>query len=463
MLSGFIELSKAWLSRFSGNGRILIGLSGGPDSVFLMHWLASLREELGLTLRAAHINYKLRDQDSDLDQQFCQRLAEGLEILLDIKICDLRARLDQPGNLQAIAREERMSYFRELAQKYNCQKIALGHTRDDHIETILANIIRGCGLDGLGGIEVCSGDIIRPLRFLTKAEILAYLDQRGIDYRVDRTNLGQEYSRNKIRNLLLPLISAEFNPRFPEALERLSRIASQASAFLEKEVSGFLRTKAERSWYGSVVIPVEAFSSLDSILRANLLKHLVEELGGQRRGVVRYDLIESALELASSSGGKCADLGGGVFMERGADCLIVFRSRASVPEVSLPESDRIALPDYNLELNLEWAEVCGPSDIKSDHWRACLDADKLGRRLSIRHFREGDRFRPLGLSVHKKLGDFFTDRKIPRALRAEIPLLVADNEIAWVIGHEYSDLFKVDAGTRQVLKLCARMIVTNVE
>jgi tRNA(Ile)-lysidine synthase len=447
-----------------GGDKLIIGLSGGPDSVFLTYLLHSLREDKNLSLRAAHLNYKLRGQESDLDESFCRELAENLDIPIDVKICDLSPLKKSPGNIQAIAREERLSFYNHLLRQYGFDKIALGHTLDDNSETVLGNIIRGCGLSGLSGIAFRSGNIIRPLLKIAKAEITSLLDQNGISYRIDSSNLGTDYMRNKIRNILIPAIRDDFNPRFDQALFRLSRFADEVDEFLVAEAERFIDDHVRASLFKYAIIELGAFERLKPITRKYVLKNLVEGLSEQARGVVAIELIESALVLCESGTGTRADLGSGLMLEKDHGYLIVFKPAASISSQNVTIPGKMALQGYDLVLDSQVeSRTPGSSNRTTDNWRVALDLDKLGTDLKIRRFEKGDYFQPLGMKSPKKLGDFFTDRKIPRALRPEIPLLVSDGEIVWIIGHEISDKCRIDDSTRTIVKLCVVDFVKNVE
>jgi tRNA(Ile)-lysidine synthase len=452
------------ISLIESGGKIIIGLSGGPDSVFLTYLLHSLRADKNLGLRVAHLNYKLRGEESDQDESFCRELAGDLNIPIDIKICDLSHLKKSPGNLQAAAREERLSFYNHLLRQYGFDKIALGHTLDDNSETVLGNIIRGCGLSGLSGIASRSGNIIRPLLNISKAEITSSLDQNGISYRIDSSNMGSEYMRNKIRNILIPAIRDDFNPRLDQALYRLSRFAYEADEFFRAEAERFIMDHVSASLFKNAIIEIEAFERLKPIARKYALKILVEKVSGQARGIVANDLIESALAISESATGTRADLGAGLMLERDHGCLIVFRPAEGISPQNVTIPGKIALKGYDLMLDSQVeTRTPGGYDRTTDNRCVALDFDKFGTDLKIRRFEKGDYFQPLGMDNPKKLGDFYTDRKIPRALRPEIPLLVSGNEIIWVIGHEISDKCRIDDSTRMVVKLCVADFVENVE
>lgn len=443
--------------------RILIGFSGGPDSVYLAHFLYKLRDEKGLTLFLAHVNYKLRGKESDEDEAFCRAMAKKLNLPIEVLTADLSGLKSSSGNVQAAAREKRMKFFSSLAEHNNCNKIALGHTLDDNVETILGNIFRGCGLEGLSGIFPISGAIIRPLLQISKAEILEDLDKNAVPYRIDSSNLANDYTRNKIRNLILPELRKQVNPRVDAAVIRLSQIMSEAAKHFAKIAEQFCEKKVELTILGNAIISLEAFSRLDSYLKKYLIKYIAEKISGDVRGKIDFDLISSALRILHSETGTRADLGGGLMLEKDTDCLIVFFPGHAIESRDVEIPGKTVLHDYNLVLHSQLDDSPGEINHGTDNWTVKLDLGGSGNKFSIRQYRNGDYFQPLGMNAAKKLSDFFIDRKIPRALRPEIPLLVCGDEIAWVMGHEISEHFKIGPNPGMPLKLWVEKVVKKIE
>ncbi len=456
-------MEKFISSLIQESDKIVIGLSGGPDSVFLTLYLNSLQKEKSLDLHLTHVNYKLRGRDSDLDEQFCREFAERLGLPLEVEVADLSSLKDTPGNIQAEARQRRMRFYVSVAQKYDRNKIALGHTLDDNIETILGNIFRGCGLAGLSGMRTQSGNIIRPLLYTSKKDILEYLDKNGISYRIDASNLESDYTRNKIRNIILPRIVDQVNPGVYDAVKRLSWLATEAHKYFEKFSDNFLDQHGSYSLQNNIIIPLAEFSPLDRILKRHILMKSIERLSGNERDIAAFDLIDSALNIIDSPTGTRADLGGGLMIEKASENLIIFRPVERSEPISVAIPGKRLLQSFNLVLNSEVGSAATEIKHTSDNFKVILDYYKLKGELEVRQFREGDYFRPLGMMKSKKLSEFFIDRKIPRALRMEIPLLVCNGEIAWVIGVEISDLFKLEPASEQAVKLWVEKVVRDVK
>ena len=445
------------------NDKIIIGLSGGPDSVYLAYLMNWLKAEYNLELILAHVNYKLRGEESDADEQYCREFAGSLGLPVDVLISDLSAQKTTNGNVQNSAREIRMSFFCQLAVKHDCHKIALAHTADDNIETVLGNILRGCGLAGLSGIVEKSESIIRPLLHVSKAEIVEFLNDKQIDYRVDSSNLSNEYTRNKIRNDLIPHLKEVYNPEIESAISRLSRISSEVHEYLLYLTVDFIKKQVAYSNLDSAIIPIEALTEMNPVIIRMVIKYLTEYVANKKRGLAAFDRIDDALKLIGAETGVKSDLGGNLMCERGKDCLIIFRNGRKIEECIPQIPGKTDLPGFNLVLHSVIEQKTNDIAYSDDNRTIYLDYDKLSPEFSVRQFESGDRFQPLGMNGSKKLGDFFTDRGIPGALRMEIPVLVNVGDIVWVLGEEISELFKVDQSTETILKLWIEKIVRKAE
>lgn len=455
--------SKILYSYFKATDKILVGLSGGPDSVCLTYLLNDLRERFHLDLHLAHVNYKLRGEDSDLDEKLCRELADKLGLPIHVHRKDLSPYKTEAGNLQAEARRVRMEFFYKLLYELDLDKIALGHTEDDQVETVLGNLIRGCGLSGLGGIKKRDGTLVRPLLNISKSAILDYLDTNGFEYRLDRSNHGLDYTRNRLRNLLLPLLRNNFNPRVEVAVLRLAELAGKSDDYLMSKTQSTISRIVTSSFQGNFIVDLAELSDLHDIECYYLIAELYRRLCPGERDQSGFEMIKKAVDLTSAETGKRSDLGCGISIEKGDDCLVVFKSCGELPQREVDIPGVADLPEYNIRLHSELYSIAETPRNEHGRMGAILDFDKLRGSVYIRQNREGDRLRPLGLSGSKKLGDFFTDRKFPRALRKEVPLLVSDDRIAWVVGQEVSETFKLDSQSRQVVKLWVTNFVKKTE
>jgi len=441
--------------------KILIGLSGGPDSVFLTYALNYFKDENSFSIHLVHINYNLRRVESDQDEQFCRELADHLNVPIDVKRVDLSDLKHTPGNIQAEARKIRIDFFYELLEKYSFDAIALGHTKDDNVETILANIFRGCSLDGLSGVTEISGKIIRPLLNIKKAQILEYLQKNKLAFREDRSNRENDYSRNKIRNIVLPEIKSNLNPKVDEAILRLAEQAGDIERYLSESAEEFIRYNCQKSLFNNILVDLESLKKIPDVLKKYVIKTCLTRLAENPRDILNYGLLSKSLNILDDKTGTRADLGGGLMIEKADRSLIIFKPNNSPRSIKIELPGNIVLDDFNIMLH---SEKVSPDDVnntlkESDNFKVVIDFKALSSDLYLRYFKAGDTIRPLGMKHSRKLSDLFIDRKIPRALRKEIPILVSGGEIVWIVGVMISDKFKIKPSTSVAMKLWIEKLV----
>jgi tRNA(Ile)-lysidine synthase len=445
--------------------RVVVGFSGGIDSLCLLHILAGLTE-FRLDIWALYINHSLRPAENILEEQLLYEVGERFKVnTRQIKI-DIPERIHQkPQSLQLLAREERYRIFEAFRQEVGASKVALAHHRDDQAETVLYRLIRGTGLDGLAGMPVIrDGIYIRPLLLISRAEIQAYAALHQLLWVEDSSNHKLIYRRNRLRNQLIPEIEAHFNPRFREALVRLSELAAEQRDFMEalagEQLPGVLVTEPHRiglklrpflkfhpylQYYllTKVLSGLETAYRMESLKLKRLLAKIINEtvlfqpVNIYKRVSVYYENEVIFFEKDLLRGG----------MEPGALKMAVYPA-------NIPGETRVT--ELNLMLTTEltmtpqsWGNV--------NAWESYLNPDEFQLPAEIRFWRPGDAFRPLGAGGTQKLHDFFINLKIPRYQRSKIPLLVdAQGRIAWVVGYRLSDEFKVRKGQAAVWHITAR-------
>lgn len=437
---------------------LLVGVSGGPDSVCLLHVLGRLRSELGLALRVAHVNHMLRGPESDADALYVEGLARSLHIPAVVERRDAEAHRAARGcSLEEAAREVRYCFFADLGGP-----IATGHTADDQVETVLMHIVRGAGLNGLVGLRPASTwrsafgqacvRVVRPLLEVTRAETEAYCADHGLKPRLDSTNRSLSPLRNRIRLELLPLIRG-YNPDIDDALRRLSLVSADEVSWLDDEVS--------RAW-DAVVTAREEGLIIDTttLLRLPLAvqRHLVRRALAEGLGDVR-DIesvhIESALRLLHGPAGKRLSMPGRLSLSKGYDAATLARGES--PDCGLPSLDgeyRLTVPGKTFPPG--WrvtSRILSPEPgLEQAHaYRAAFDADVAGRDLTVRKRQPGERFQPLGMGQSKKLQDFMVDSRIPSACRDRVPLVCSPEGVLWVVGWRIAERAKVTGSTQNVL------------
>jgi tRNA(Ile)-lysidine synthase len=441
--------------------RLIIGVSGGVDSMVLLHLLNACRQSYPFDLIVAHVNHGLRPMESEREAALVRRETEEFGLLYEYGQFNVKDFAKENGlSLQEAARRIRFQFFRTLLRKHQAQKIVLGQHADDQVETMLLRLLRGTGLKGLKGMLPIreGGVVIRPLLDVWKQEIESYAAERRIPHLVDSTNVKETYLRNRIRLKLIPVIEKEFQPNFKNVMKRMS-------SFLRQE-DDFLETKA-REAYGEIIreerdgrsFEWDRFNVLHPAIRWRVLERILASTSEDRaledRDYSEVSQIFHRLSRPSSS--FIVTLPGGGHLEKRYGR--VFLRTEAVPPVTSFEVT-LAVPGRTLvgELGREViVEEFPRGDLKFKFSEfpntAFLDCDRLQLPLRLRNFRRGDRFQPLGVRGTQKLKAFLIDHKIPKFERNRIPLLISGEKIVWVVGHRIDERFKITEATRRVLKV----------
>ena len=456
-------LSRRWMWRPGES--VLAAVSGGPDSTCLLSLFVELREESPFPLAVAHLNHGLRNRESDADEAFAAELARRSGLPFHSRRLP-KGHLSGTGvGLEAAARRVRYGFLEETARGIGAVRVAVGHTRDDQAETLLLRLLRGSGPRGLAGIyPIVEGLFIRPLLDITRQEVAAYLEDRGLPCRTDTTNRDPARTRNRIRHRLLPLIREEFNPEIDRTLARTAGILREEEAYLDgvtRDLAGRLLRRDEAGLY----LSIPALRVLPAALRRRLLRKALEEATPSTPGVAPdYGLLEMIQELIEDG-----RHGAAVTLEPRLEARVIYADLALLPgareeaqrdaEVPLPVPGEATLPYLGVRLKAEQVAAARIGDPKSGAApdRALLDADALPGPLVVRARRPGDAFRPLGSPGEAKLKFYLIDHKVPRPIRDRIPLVVSGSRIAWVVGYQIDDRFKVTPETRRVLVLSKEM------
>jgi tRNA(Ile)-lysidine synthase len=451
--------------------KLVVAVSGGPDSVCLLHILAGLRRELGVELHVAHLNHRLRGKDSEADAAYVAGLARRLHLPVTVVSRDVKAyRETQRISLEEAAREVRYSFLAEVAEAAGAARVGVGHTADDHIETILMHLLRGSGTRGLRGLlplgrwPSASGDliIIRPLLELSRRDTTAYCRQHRLRPRSDASNDSAEPFRNRIRHRLLPELR-QYNPRIAEALLRTSLIAADDLDFIDKEVARRWDTTAHAG-NGAVIIDKKSFTVLPPALQRHLLRRAVETALGSLKDIESVH-IEDILNALDKPAGRVIGLPFGLNFTIEHDRFLLAPDSLSLcplppleNEAEIRVPGRTVLSGWNIE-----GEVISPSEaaeIQENNagFTAFFDYARTGNRLTVRCRRPGDRFQPLGMDQPKKLNEFMIDARIPRSWRRRVPVVTSEERIIWVTGWRIDERVKITGDTKKVLRLAFRRV-----
>ncbi len=437
-----------------------MAVSGGVDSVVLLHLLKRLQDDYKLELIVAHLNHSIRKEEAERDASFVQSLASSNNLQCELGVADVPVLMaNKDLSLQVAAREARYNFFDLLCKKHQADKVALGHHMDDQAETVLMRFLRGTGAKGLKGMEpVREGTYIRPLIDITRKEIEDYAKDEALSFMTDSTNFKDIYLRNKVRYELLPFLEKNYNPNINEDIVRLSRLMKRDDEFLESAAEKHLKDMIKLDNEEIVTVSLKHLMSIHKALRTRVLRGLWEKLSGHITGIYSYH-IESILDLLESdTPNSKVDLPYGVrfvreyehvSFTRKAECPVpAFKHTVNIPGLTV-------IPEAGMTLRSEVVECSNKNRIgfKINKNEAFFDYDRLHSPIYVRGFEPGDCFRPFGMAGKKKVKDLFIDLKIPRIKRMNIPLLFSQDNLVWVVGLRRSEEAKIVDTTTMVLKL----------
>ncbi len=416
--------------------RVLVAVSGGPDSVALLHALF----RYGLDCVLAHCNFHLRGEESDDDARFVESLAETYNFPFCKIDFDTVAEAECRGvSIEMAARDLRYRWFERMADEWQCHYIAVAHNADDNIETFLLNVLRGTGIRGVSGMVELRGRVLRPLLKVSRDEIMAYIAQNELDYRIDKTNAETVYLRNKLRHEVIPVLK-QINPSLLDTMqnnfENLSSVAELFDDYAERQKSLCVGEKPD----GVVVVDAKRLLSLsgaEAILFEWIMPYRFSS------PVVRQ-LYRTLCE--GGSGQKFHSSTHSAVISRGT-IEIVPLSEFGNEEYRIDcDCEEIAEP---LALDIKHCDIADFEMIK-DKKVACLDADKLRYPLTLRRWKRGDRFAPFGMNGTMKVSDYFNNRKFSAIDKQNTWLLCSGDEIVWIVGHRISRHFAITESSKNV-------------
>ena len=473
VIRGLHRLVRAALEQTAlttGGARLVVSVSGGPDSLAMLYALRHLRDDLGLHLHGAHLDHGLRGDASRADADFVAETFRRLDIPFTLEERDVSAFRQQHGlSLEEAARKVRYGFLAKVAMQQRADAIALGHTADDQAETVLMHIIRGTGLSGLRGMEVVTERtfndwktvLVRPLLRVYREQTADYCRALSLKPRLDESNMSPDLRRNRVRMELLPFLEA-YNPAIREALLRLSRSVVHDVAHLEAEVDE-VWCQTAREDERALALNRDAFNALPRALQNHMLRRAVMVAKGDLEDL-EQNHIDDMARLMGGPAGRSLDLPGGMrFSVSYTEATLAASARDTVPMPALEQKRALRipgetlLPGWRVAANLVeprlTPETRSTTPVPPSGYTAHLDYDSLGSQLWVRSRKPGDRFQPLGMPRAKKLQDFMVDSRIPRGSRDRVPLVVSSRGIAWVVGWRISEWARVRQGAVRQLEL----------
>ncbi len=434
---GFNEFNSIQ-SLFTTSDRVLLAVSGGIDSVAMLHLFLNKSNVIGVI----HCNFQLRSTDSDEDEVFVRNLCNLRQIPFYCKRFNtIQYSEEKKISIQVAAREMRYQYFEEIRLREKYDLVAVAHNSDDTIETFFINLMRGTGIQGLTGIKPKTGKIIRPILFASRKEIETFSEEAGMLHRLDKSNLSNKYKRNKIRNELIPFIETiapSFRKTILEVMHNLHGTSMIYQSFLHAAYTNLVREED-----GIRKIEIKELKALD--FNEIVMSELLRDYG------FSADVSRNIFGNLEAESGKTYFSPTHRLLKDRTQLLITKRN--SEPDESFYiDEDTLSL-EFPLLLNIQHENINPAFEIPQNQKIACLDEEKIVFPLILRHWKIGDYFRPLGMDQMKKLSDFFINEKFTVFDKERVWLLVSDGKIVWICGHRIDDRFKIVSDTTKILRI----------
>lgn len=426
---------------------ILIGFSGGMDSTSLLYSLLEIRDDFDLTISICHLNHGVRGEEANRDEEFSRNTAKKLGIYFKSEKTDMHGLAHKEKiSKEAAGRKLRQDFFKRVSEEIGANKIALAHNYNDQVETLLMRIIRGTGLDGLKGIEYKSGAIIRPLLNITRKEIEEYIYKNNIQYVEDSTNLEIDYHRNKIRNVLLPLLREEYNPKIDTSIFNLSELAKLDGEFLEQYSKNIFREIAIKE-SNQISINIDQLNSLDKAIQNRIIRLAFDQFPKGLRDL-SLENVEEIIQLKDLQSGKFIDNINEIRI-RNSYGNFIFERNFNIHHNDIYISLKKGINNIHGEIILV-EEVSEQINTKNS---ITIPKELIKTDLVIRTRKDGDKMRPLGLSGTKKLKDIFIDKKIDRLHRNKYLILADSENIYWIIDLLKSELTELKSKNDEYIKI----------
>lgn len=438
--------------------KLLLAVSGGPDSLVMLELFSELKSEFKLKIAVAHLDHMLRPE-SVKEAEFVEAYSKKKGFDFFLKRVDLPALIkDNNSSVEALARKLRFDFFRKIIKDNNYDLLALAHHKDDQAETVLLNLFRGAGLQGLSGIQprtrLAGLEIIHPLLDFNKEEILAYCKQNKLQPQFDSTNNKNIYSRNIIRNEIFPLVESKISSKAREVIARSSKLIAAENDFLQRLALDKYKKIVKKETQDKIIVDFQSFKEIDQILQWRVYRQIYNKINDNLDDLYFDHILEIEKLIQNKKTGRGVDIASGIRVEISYSELIFFKKSEFKQQITekmeLKLGSETKIND-KFSLETEIIDICDFSFSKRKEV-AAFDYEKLKLPLSVRNRKEGDSLKPLGMSGHKKIKDILIDQKIPKYERDELPLIVdEDDNIIWLAPCKISDDYKITTNTNKVI------------
>lgn len=461
---------------------VLIGVSGGPDSMALLHALMALSDFMDLRLGIAHLNHCLRKSAADNDEKFVRSVAKEYELPMFAEKKDILQERKKTGfSIEEAGREARYNFFNAVCQKHPFDKIAVGHHYDDNAELILLNLLRGSGPAGISGIPAIRGKIIRPLIRTPRSEIMNFLKSQKIDYVIDQSNNDEQFTRNKIRHQLIPKLKSTYNPRISETLNRLGTILQSEEEWIGALVNPLFNQVLLQSNDQRIKLSISALLDVHMAAQRRIIRKAILKIKGDLRRISFSHIDAIILIINKNFTDANLDLPDQIRILKQADHLIIQKEPQNL-RTAKPPVKNTKPPVFEYLVSRSAAESPNtvyiheiktrillnkttPAQIQNlagqGPLTAFFDWDTLQFPIVIRNFQPGDRFSPFGMTGTQKLKKIFNTHKINPLKRATTPIFLSSGMIIWVGGLRMADPVKITSETKTILKVEISFTILN--
>lgn len=429
--------------------RIIAGVSGGADSICLLFMLLELKKEFDYELTAVHVNHGLRGESAQADEAYVKKVCEEKEVKLFVFHEDVKEYAKKQGiSLEDAGRQVRRNCFQKVFKEENADKIALAHHQNDNAETVIWNLCRGSGLRGMGGISPKNGIWIRPLLCLDRGEIESYLENRGISYCTDETNLENDYTRNRIRNDMIPYMEAHLNVRTVEHINECAGQLRMIREYMEEETQKYLSVCTDTEVPGRIILRKDAFMEVPDILKSWVIHEILCRTARERKDIssVHVKMVQKLLEYQV---GRKAELPYGTEVSR---CYEGLCFRAEKKESLHPGDKKHPKAEEVCRMRV-FDKNTKTATFPQKIYTKWFDYDIIKNAVKIRHREPGDYIVIDKSGRTQKLKQYFINEKIPREVRQDIWLAADGHEILWIVGYRQSQAYQITERTKKILEI----------